>query len=95
MEGVDVGEGAGGVGLAQEGQELAAKEHAHDLDGEEDSAAHAAEATAVESEAAGGDDRVDVRVEVEVARPGVQHERGAERRVEPLSPSSSSVSAAA
>ena len=41
-----------------------------------------AEALPVAGEAAGRDDRVHVRVEAQVARPGVQHERGTEDGVE-------------
>ncbi len=80
---LDVGEEAGGVGLAEDVQDLAAEQLAHDLDGEEEVAAKVTEALPIEREAAGGDDRVHVRVEGQLPGPGVQHERGAEPGAEP------------
>ena len=82
-EELDVCEVAGGVSLAEDVQDLAAEQLAHDLDGEEEVAAKATEAKPIERQAAWGDDRVHVGVEAKVAGPGMQDERGAEDRAEP------------
>jgi len=61
VEGVDMGERPCGVGRAQEGEELAPEQLAHDvLHGEQVASGRVAEALSVEREAAGGDDGVDV-----------------------------------
>ena len=71
-------------GLVERGEELPAETRAEDLDGEEVAAASGDPSCAVEGEPAAGHDRVQVRMERAVARPGVQHHRDAELGAEAL-----------
>ena len=65
-------------------EELATKERSEDVDGEEIAAARGDPALAVRRQATPCDDRVQVRVEGEVPRPGVEHQGNAELGAESL-----------
>jgi hypothetical protein len=60
------------------GEHLGTKHLAHRLDGKEERAVRSIPACTVEAEAPAGDNGVDMRMELELARPGMQHEGGAD-----------------
>ena len=84
------GHGIGGRQLAtgeaalEGGEHLAAKQRAEDAHGEEMALAGRTPPATVGREPAGRDDAVDVRMKLELPRPGVQHGRDAELGPEPL-----------
>ena len=78
VEGCDVSEAPPGIGLRELGHHLGAEHGPHRADREEETATDGTPRGPVEGESSARDDRVDVWVEAQVARPGVQDERGAE-----------------
>lgn len=68
------------VSAPKNGEHLGAKNDAHRLDGEEEGALRRGPRRAVRGDAAAGHDGVDMRMEFELARPGMQNERRANGR---------------
>ena len=73
------------VRATERGHHLAAKDLPQDVDREEKPSRGRLPTLAVETQSAGGDQSVDVRMELEFARPGMQDRRGADGRLEPAS----------
>src|SRR5262252_3993842 len=71
-----------GVRFAEPIENLAAKEGAHNFDREEESLACVDPAATIETQPAACDDAVDMRMEEQLPRPGVQHGGEAELRTE-------------
>ncbi len=85
MRGSGAASSAGSMGTLPACAPASREERAEDLDGEEVPTTRRDPACAAPREPAAGHDRVDMRVERDVARPGVQHHRDAELGAEPPS----------
>lgn len=81
---VESREGAVVVRMAQGGHHLAAKDLAEDLDRKEKPVGGGAPPLAIGAQAPGSDERVDVRMEFEFARPRMQHRGSSDGRAVPV-----------